>query len=96
MAVLGASSILGATGHDAAAFPADACLVVRGGTNCTANDGSIVSVALNGGTNLPGGVNPSSCILGSTILVDLLIALDQIQANERFNIGLYVARGGSR
>jgi hypothetical protein len=93
-AVLGAGSILGATSHDAAAFPANACLVERGGDVCTANDGSIGTVELNGGSNLPGGVNPSSCTLGSTITVDLLITLSPIQAVNRFNIGLYVAQDG--
>src|SRR5262245_50762929 len=93
-AVLGAGSILGAISHDAAAFSPDACLVVRGGTGCTANDGTISSVTLNGGTGLPGGVNPSSCTLGSTITVDLLIGLGTIHATNRFNVGLYVAQDG--
>ena len=91
-AVLGAGSILGATSHDAAAFPATACLLSAAATNCTANDGSIGAVALNR-RSLPG-VNPSSCILGSTITIDLLVSLGEIQASNRFNIGFYVARDG--
>jgi hypothetical protein len=62
-----AGALLAATSHDAAAYAANACLIARGGTGCTANDGSIASVTLNGGNNPFPGINPSSCSSGSTI-----------------------------
>ena len=70
--------------------------LTRGGTNCTANDGSIGAVTLNGGSNLPARVNPSSCTLGSTITVDLLVNLGAISATNRFNVGFTLRRTASR
>src|SRR5262249_38257401 len=89
-----AGSILAGASHAAGPYAANACLVARGGTGCVANDGSIASIVLNGGTNLPGGVNPSSCTAGTTITVDLLVTLGSINASNRSDVGLYFAQDG--
>ena len=91
--LLGAGSLLAAASQDAAAFATDACLVARGGAQCTANDGSISSVVLN--PNPEPNTNPSSCNAGDQIDVDLLITLGPINANERQDIGVYIAKDGN-
>ena len=92
--LLGAGSLLVAASQDAAAFATDACLVARGGTGCTANDGSISNVALNNLDPAPN-TNPPSCNAGDQIDVDLLITLGAINANSRNDIGIYIAKDGN-
>ena len=91
--VIAAATSLATVSPDAAAFATNACLVDRGGTGCTANDGSIASIVLNT-NNVTPGVNPATCTAGSTITVDLLITLGTINATTRSDIGLYLAQDG--
>ncbi len=90
---LAAGALLASASPDVAAFATDACLVARGGTNCTANDGSIAAVNLNT-SNMTPGVNPTTCMEGSTITVDLLVELGTINASNRSDVGVYFSKDG--
>ncbi|MEE4173613.1 MAG: hypothetical protein V2I57_05120 [Xanthomonadales bacterium] len=54
------------------------------GKLCTANDFNVTSVVVNG---------PDECTIGETIAIDLLVGLTST-ANERYDVGLFVADNG--
>ena len=72
---------------DGQPFPADMCAADRTGSDlgCTANDIDIAAVTVNNGV--------TSCVAGASVTLDLSVNL-QLNANQRYDIGVFVARDG--
>jgi hypothetical protein len=68
-------------------FPANMCAADRSGSDlgCTANDVDIASVTVNNGV--------SSCVAGTSVTLDLSLLL-RSNANQRFDVGVFVALDG--
>lgn len=66
-------------------FPADMCAADRSGSDlgCTANDIDLASVTVNNGV--------ASCLAGTQVTLDLSVSL-RLNANQRYDIGVFVAR----
>ena len=72
---------------DGQPFPADMCAADRTGSDlgCTANDIDIAAVTVNNGV--------TSCVAGTSVTLDLSVNL-QLNANQRYDIGVFVALDG--
>ena len=68
-------------------FPADMCAAARSGSDlgCTADDIRIATVKVNNGV--------SSCVAGTSVTLDLSVSL-QLNASQRYDIGVFIARDG--
>lgn len=82
LVLVNALAVLPAVGQP---FPADMCAADRSGGDlgCTANDVDIATVTVNNGV--------TSCVAGTQVTLDLSVNL-QLNANQRYDLGVFVAR----
>jgi hypothetical protein len=85
--VLALVSGIAALPADGQPFPANMCAADRSGSDlgCTANDINIATVTVNNGV--------TSCAAGTSVTLDLSLLL-RSNANQRFDVGIFVALDG--
>ena len=86
--VLAVGSSLAVATHAAPPFPPNACAGDRdvGSLVCTSNDITIADITVT---------STGSCIAGTTVNLDLTVNL-QVGANQRYNVGVFIAGDGKR
>ena len=86
--VLTAGSLLAVATYALPPFPPNSCAGDRdvGSLNCTSNDIVIADITVVGAAN---------CIAGTTVNLDLAVKL-QVGAQQRYNIGAFIASDGKR
>lgn len=107
-AMLGAVVFAGASmlAAPSFAFPADSCIIARGGNSCTANEGGAITAdpvacaslsVAEKAANTNGCSTPAtpSCTAGSTVPIKLLVGLAQ-DKTDRYDIGLYVSTDNNK
>jgi hypothetical protein len=88
LGVLAAGSLLAAVALAAPPFPANSCAGDRdvGSLVCTSNDITIADITVT---------SAGSCIAGTTVNLDMTVNL-QVGANQRYNVGVFIAGDGKR